>query len=122
MGVNQFLQLLAAQFKYQDPMNPVSDTGFIGQMAQMTSLQQMNSFTNTMTASSAVSYIGKDVVISDSNAEDPVTKEKPTITGTVSAVSIEKTGTPMVIVNGSKYLLSDITEVSAQSESVAPSA
>ncbi|MEW9124834.1 MAG: flagellar hook capping FlgD N-terminal domain-containing protein [Thermotaleaceae bacterium] len=36
-----FLQLLVTQLRYQDPLNPVDDKEFIAQMAQFTSLEQM---------------------------------------------------------------------------------
>ncbi len=42
----QFLQLLTAQLKAQDPMNPVSATDFTSQLAQLSTvsgLQQLNS-------------------------------------------------------------------------------
>jgi flagellar basal-body rod modification protein FlgD len=42
---DQFLQLLTAQLQNQDPFNPVSDTEFIAQIAQfstLSSLQQLN--------------------------------------------------------------------------------
>lgn len=41
MGKDQFLKLLVTQLSKQDPLNPVSDTQFIAQMAQFSSLEQM---------------------------------------------------------------------------------
>lgn len=42
-----FLQLLVAQFKYQDPLNPVDDKQFIAQMAQFTALEQTQNLNAT---------------------------------------------------------------------------
>lgn len=49
LGKDEFLQLLAAQMQYQNPLEPTSDTDFIAQLAQFTSLQQMESLTSVMT-------------------------------------------------------------------------
>ena len=37
---NMFLQLLVAQLKNQDPMNPTDGTAFVGQLAQFQQLEQ----------------------------------------------------------------------------------
>ncbi len=37
---NMFLQLLVAQLKNQDPMNPTDSTAFVGQLAQFQQLEQ----------------------------------------------------------------------------------
>ena len=38
---DMFLQLLVAQMKYQDPMNPTDSSEFLSQSAQFTSLEKM---------------------------------------------------------------------------------
>jgi flagellar basal-body rod modification protein FlgD len=38
---NMFLQLLVAQMKYQDPMNPTDSSQFLAQSAQFTALEKM---------------------------------------------------------------------------------
>ncbi|MEA2129030.1 MAG: flagellar basal-body rod modification protein FlgD [Solirubrobacteraceae bacterium] len=68
LGKDDFLKLLVGQLKNQDPMNPTSDTDFIGQMAQFSQLEQT---TNMATANSeqiaqqtsarAVSLLGRNV-------------------------------------------------------------
>jgi flagellar basal-body rod modification protein FlgD len=40
---DMFLQLLVAQMKYQDPMNPTDSSQFLAQSAQFTSLEKMQS-------------------------------------------------------------------------------
>ena len=73
LGKDDFLKLLVGQLKNQDPMNPTSDTDFIGQMAQFSQLEQT---TNMATANSellaqqsgarAVSLLGRHVTYPDS--------------------------------------------------------
>jgi flagellar basal-body rod modification protein FlgD len=47
LGKDDFLKLLVSQLQHQDPMNPVDDKDFMGQMAQFTSVEQL---TNMATA------------------------------------------------------------------------
>jgi len=41
IGRDAFMQLLLAQMKYQDPLNPMEDRDFIAQLAQLNSLEQL---------------------------------------------------------------------------------
>ncbi len=82
MGKMDFLTLLTTQLKYQDPIKPMDNTEFVAQLAQFSQLESLsnvgasmegleNSFENSLqiqnnsaqsvTNSSAVSLIGKEV-------------------------------------------------------------
>ncbi len=41
LGQDAFLMMLIAQMKNQDPLNPMEDTDFMGQMAQFSTLEQI---------------------------------------------------------------------------------
>lgn len=43
-----FLKLLTAQLKYQDPLNPLKDTEFMGQLTAMTTLEQIINMNSTL--------------------------------------------------------------------------
>ncbi|MCS7214876.1 MAG: flagellar hook capping FlgD N-terminal domain-containing protein [Thermodesulfovibrio sp.] len=43
-----FLKLLTAQLKYQDPLNPLSNTEFVGQLAMFSALEQVINIGNTL--------------------------------------------------------------------------
>ena len=41
MGKDDFLKLFVAQLQHQDPMNPMEDSEFMGQMASFSTLEQI---------------------------------------------------------------------------------
>lgn len=109
LGQNDFLRLLATQFKTQDPMKPVEDTAFIAQMAQFTALQQSGTMSDTMTAlradqqrATANSYLGHSVTVDAGSGQ--------LVTGDVTAIDSSGT-TPQLVVNGTAYSLSAVLRV-----------
>jgi len=75
LGQEAFLQLLTTQLQYQDPLNPQSDTDFIAQLAQFSSLEQLRSVNQNLDTielyqislnnSNALNLVGKEVNIQD---------------------------------------------------------
>ncbi len=51
LGKDDFLTLLIAQMKHQDPLNPASNTEFVAQLAQFSSLEQMTTMNTNLEAS-----------------------------------------------------------------------
>jgi flagellar basal-body rod modification protein FlgD len=104
---NSFLRLLVTQLSKQDPTNPMNDREFISQMAQFSSLEQMNNVANSMNklrASQANQLIGKMV-----SGKDFVT-EKP-LQGIATKVTYDRSGEVFLTVNGRMIRLDDVTEV-----------
>lgn len=48
LGQEDFLKILTTQLKTQDPTNPIDDKTFISQMAQLTTLKELNVLNNNI--------------------------------------------------------------------------
>ena len=110
MQMDDFLQLLTSQISNQDPLEPMKDTEFISQMANIASLEQMQQFTEgfEMFASSqkdmvAQAYLGKMVNISEDGLE---------VSGLVDSVEKDSDGEVFVTVADKNYLPANIARVS----------
>ena len=104
---DQFLQLLVAQMKYQDPLQPTSNTEYISQYATFSSLEQMQNMSATLTMSRANEMAGKSVVIHHKEAAGGATQE---IEGIVDYVTFEN-NKAKVYVNGSAYEVDEVYAV-----------
>jgi flagellar basal-body rod modification protein FlgD len=98
LGKDDFLKLFVAQLQHQDPMNPMQDGEFMGQMAQFSTLEQITNMATANTAmadnltfSKSVSLIGRTVTYTDA--------EEQTHTGTVDRVTTTD-GKPALTVGG----------------------
>ena len=106
MDKDAFLQLLVAQMKYQDPLQPTSNTEYISQYATFSQVEQMQNMSATMELSRASSMVGQLVEIqsTDSNGE---TKS---LQGKVDYVSYEN-NKAYVSIDGVLYSADDVVAV-----------
>ena len=116
MQMDDFLQLLTAQIANQDPLEPMKDTEFISQMANIASLEQMQQFSKGFETFAdshkdmvAQAYLGRQVNIDE---------DGKTVSGTVDAVSKSEDGEITVQVNGKDYSPENISRVSLTKESL----
>jgi flagellar basal-body rod modification protein FlgD len=112
LNQNDFFKLLIAQMTAQDPMNPMSNEDFMGQMAQFSSLEQTRSMGDTISSMrdeqqmlQANSLIGRDVNLQIDTG---------VVHGTVTAVQMDGT-TPKIVVGDAAYDLSQVLTITASS-------
>ena len=107
MGKEDFLQLLVAQMKYQDPLEPTSNTEYIAQYATFSEIEQMQNMSSSVNLDRASGLVGKYVYIKTTNATTGETSYKY---GKVDFVQIENNEAYLSI-NGSLYPLEDLDSV-----------
>ena len=59
LGKDDFLKLLVTQIRYQNPLEPMDNKEYIAQLAQFSSLEQMQNLNMQVANLSAISTIGK---------------------------------------------------------------
>ncbi len=103
---DMFLKLLLTQMQYQDPLNPVDDKEFVAQMAQFSTLEQMQNLNTSFSQSMGYDMIGKYIV---ANVNNPVTDEVEIIEGRVEGV-VKDGGSLYVQVGDQKINIEDVQE------------
>ncbi len=112
LGQSDFLTLMVEQMKNQDFTNPTDNSEFIAQMAQFSSLQQMQEMAYYTNASYAANLVGKTVVVSAANSGGAL----ETVTDVVSSIRMNGKSFD-VVVGGKTYAFSNIMEIKAGASS-----
>jgi flagellar basal-body rod modification protein FlgD len=109
-----FLQLLVAQMKYQDPMNPTDSSQFLAQSAQFTALEKMQEVADqtqqlvaTQMAFGATSLVGRNVSYLDETGAPA--------SGLVSGVTFGADG-PVLDIAGTTVPLGSVQSVTTATE------
>lgn len=104
-----FLSLLVAEMTNQDPMEPTSNTEFVTQMAQFTSLQYSKDAATYAQSNYASSLVGKTVTAQKMDGSEVVTK-----TGVVD--SVMKSGDSYTIkIDGVSFDISKVISIADSS-------
>ena len=107
MDKEAFLQLLVTQMQYQDPLNPQADTEFISQLAQFSSLEQMQNLNESFSNTSALSLVGKTVTVTETDKAGNSTS----VTGVVDFVNRDGSGKSYVSIDGTTYSADNVTKI-----------
>ena len=115
-----FLQLLVAQMRYQNPMEPTDGTAMLQQTAQFTTVETLQSISELQSqlarmqqVSLAVDVVGKDVTAFDVDGS--------AISGTVDGVRFTADGA-MLQIDGTEILMENVVSVSDAPENPTPEA
>jgi flagellar basal-body rod modification protein FlgD len=101
VSYDNFLKLLMAQLKNQDPTNPMNSTDYMAQLATFSQVEQSvkaNSKLDDLLVSSALSQ-------ADSVIGRTVSSSDGTVSGQVASVKITSDGAVAKLTNGSQLLL-----------------
>ncbi len=106
MDKDAFLQLLVAQMKYQDPLQPTSNTEYISQYAQFSQVEQMNNMAASMDLQRASQLVGKEVYMKTTGSNG----ETKYVQGKVDYVVYEN-NKAFLSINESLYSIDDLDTV-----------
>lgn len=101
-----FLQLLVAQMKYQDPLEPTSNTEYISQYATFSELEQMQNMSASLELSRASALVGETVLMKITDSTGRTTN----VQGNVDYVVYENNKAYLSI-NGELYSMDDLDTV-----------
>ena len=106
MDKDAFLQLLVAQMKYQDPLEPTSNTEYISQYAQFSQVEQMQNMAASMDLQRASSLVGQEVYVKTTTSAG----DTKYIQGKVDYVVYEN-GKAYLSINEQLYSIEDLDTV-----------
>ena len=105
VSMEDFLTLMVAQLKNQDFMNPVDDTQYVTQLAQISTMQQMEEMAYNAKSTYVTSLVGKTVTAAKFTVAGDLKKTE----GVVNKVSLLD-GKFVIYVEGESYGMDEIME------------
>lgn len=109
LGKDEFLKLLVAQLANQNPLEPQADSDFIAQLAQFSTLEQIQNMAASSATSQSYNLIGKYVQVQE-ESDSTTGQGGDIIFGRVNGV-VKQDNVDYVIVGDQKYKLSQVISV-----------
>jgi flagellar basal-body rod modification protein FlgD len=106
LSMNDFFTLLSAQLQYQDPMEPTDNSQFMAQMAQFSTLEQIQNMSKTVSMSTASSAMGKYAIYNTTDSSGKAIQGR----GTVDAVDMSEDA-PSYLINDTWITQSNVTQL-----------
>lgn len=106
MDKDSFLQLLVAQMKYQDPLEPTSNTEYISQYAQFSQVESLQNMSLNMDLQRASSLVGQMVYVKTTDSSG-ITDY---VYGKVDYVTYQG-NKPYLYINEKSYPLEDLETI-----------
>jgi flagellar basal-body rod modification protein FlgD len=112
LGKQDFLKLLIAQLRNQDPMKPMEDREFIAQLAQFSALEALQNLEKKLDGNAGSQAVGQAAVLIGKRVEATLA-DGTALSGTVSEVRLVA-GTPRLIVQGKSVEMNQITLIGGE--------
>lgn len=97
LGKNEFLKLLATQLKYQNPLEPLNDAEFMGQMAQFTTVEQIANLSNAFSEFNSNIFRTQSIALLNRKVEASLGTQ--IVAGTVTKVKFEGGSAKLTVTN-----------------------
>ncbi len=108
LGKDAFLRLLVAQMEYQDPLKPADNTQMVAELAQFSTLEELQNVGSTLNNMNAFGLVGKNVIIEAGMSSGSTTTN--TVGGYVQYVKMVD-GKAKLSINGELYDYDDLKMV-----------
>lgn len=109
LDVTDFMNLMITQMTNQDFLNPTDNTEYMAQLAQFSSMQEMQKLAEYSKTNYAASLLGQTVTVAKNEIGGDVSKS----TGVISSVSLVNNEFT-VTVEGKSYSLNQIMQIHDQ--------
>lgn len=109
LDVTDFMNLMITQMTNQDFLNPTDNTEYMAQLAQFSSMQEMQKLAEYSKTNYAASLLGQTVTVAKNEIGGDVSKS----TGVISSVSLVNNEFT-VTVDGKSYSLDQIMQIHDQ--------
>lgn len=93
-----FLKLLTTQMQYQDPLEPTNNTEYMAQLAQFSTVEELQNLSDSFSNSQAMNLTGQYVILNVPDAKGNITQ----VSGLVDYVTL-KDGKTFLHVNEDYY-------------------